>query len=247
MRWEDSGIFLSGRPHGETSVIADIFTREHGRTLGLVKGGRSKRIRPMLQTGNGLSVEWRARLEDQLGVYTVELVKATAARVLDDHLALLGITAVASLLQVLPERDPHPKLFDAVEFCLTQADMKRFVECIIRFELRLLDELGFGLDLTHCAATGRKDELIFVSPKSGQAVSREAGEPYRAKLLALPAFLKDEETADAAEHGEIADGLNLTGYFLGVHVFGGGEASLPLARQQFATAIYRLNRQSTHN
>ena len=111
MRWEDSGIFLSGRPHGETSVIADIFTREHGRTLGLVKGGRSKRIRPMLQTGNGLSVEWRARLEDQLGVYTVELVKATAARVLDDHLALLGITAVASLLQVLPGARPPSQAF----------------------------------------------------------------------------------------------------------------------------------------
>ena len=189
MRWADDGIFLSGRPHGETSVIANIFTRANGRTHGLVKGGRSRRIRPILQTGNGLTVEWRARLEDQLGVYTVELTEPTAARILDDKLALAGVNAVVALLQALPERDPHPKLFDAVNECLAQAGSAAFPASIARFELTLLDELGFGLDLSKCAATGSAENLIYVSPRSGQAVSRDAGEPYRDKLLPLPAFL----------------------------------------------------------
>ena len=122
MRWTDDGIFLLGRPHGETSVIADIFTRENGRARGLVKGGRSRRIRPILQTGNGLRVEWRARLDDQLGVYTAELTEATASRVLDDKLSLAGVTALAGLLQILPERDPHPRLFDAARTCLEAAN-----------------------------------------------------------------------------------------------------------------------------
>ncbi len=124
MRWADDGIFLLGRPHGETSVVADVFTRDYGRARGLVKGGRSRRIRPLLQTGNGLRVEWRARLDDQLGVYTVELTEATASRVLDDKLSLAGVTALAALLQILAERDPHPKLFDAAKVCLTRRDWK---------------------------------------------------------------------------------------------------------------------------
>src|SRR5271165_4216714 len=136
MRWTDDGIFLLGRPHGESSVIADIFTRENGRTRGLVKGGRSRRILPILQTGNGLKVEWRARLEDQLGVYTVELAEPTAARVLDDVLALAGVNAVVALLQVLPERDPHPKLFEAATRCLALAGVPAFPASITRFELR---------------------------------------------------------------------------------------------------------------
>src|SRR6516165_623173 len=144
MRWADDGIFLNGRPHGETGVIANIFTRNNGRAHGLVKGGRSRRIRPVLQTGNGLKVEWRARLDDQLGVYTIELTEATAARALDDRLALAGVNAVAALLQVLPERDPHPKLFGEADACLKAAGSAVFSVEIIRFELRFLEELGFG-------------------------------------------------------------------------------------------------------
>ncbi len=125
MRWADDGIFLTGRPHGETSVIANIFTRANGRTHGLVKGGRSRRIRPILQTGNGVKVEWRARLDDQLGVYTVELTEPTAARILDDKVALAGVNAIVALLQVLPERDPHPRLFDAVNDCLAHGGRRR--------------------------------------------------------------------------------------------------------------------------
>jgi DNA repair protein RecO (recombination protein O) len=240
MRWADDGIFLTGRPHGETSVIADIFTRANGRTHGLVKGGRSRRIRPILQTGNGLRVEWRARLEDQLGVYTVELTDPAAARILDDKLALAGMNAVAALLQVLPERDPHPKLFDAVNGCLAQAGGAAFPASIARFELTLLDELGFGLDLTKCAATGRADSLVYVSPRSGQAVSQDAGEPYRDKLLPLPAFLLEEGTASGLPAGrDVARGLAMTGYFLSTHVFAETGKAMPKAREDYARLIER--------
>jgi len=239
MRWADDGIFLSGRPYGETGVIANIFTRSNGRTHGLVKGGRSRRIRPVLQTGNGLKVEWRARLDDQLGVYTIELTEATAARALDDRLALAGVSAVSALLQILPERDPHPKLFGAAQACLGAAGSAAFPVRIIRFELRFLEELGFGLDLTKCVATGQRDGLAYVSPKSGQAVTWAAGEPYHERLLRLPGFLLDEkETAPPAER-DIIDGLTMTGYFLRRHVFAETGGKMPRAREDFAKFIER--------
>jgi DNA repair protein RecO (recombination protein O) len=239
MRWTDDGIFLAGRPHGETSVIANIFTRENGRALGLVKGGRSRRLRPLLQTGNCLRVEWRARLDDQLGVFTAELTGANAASVLDDRLALAGINTLAALLQILPERDPHPALFDAVMTCLELAGSQRFAAAIVRFELRLLDELGFGLDLKTCAATGRNDELVYVSPRSGQAVSREAGAPYRDKLLPLPAFLKHGSEIGEPAVNEIAEGLAMTSYFLCAHVFSEGSRPMPRAREDFERVLKR--------
>jgi DNA repair protein RecO (recombination protein O) len=239
MRWADDGIFLNGRPHGETSVIANIFTRSNGRTHGLVKGGRSRRIRPVLQTGNGLKVEWCARLDDQLGVYTIELTEATAARALDNRLALAGVSAVASLLQVLPERDPHPKLFREAETCLQAAGSAAFSAKIIRFELHFLEELGFGLDLTKCVATGKHQDLAYVSPKSGQAVTQAAGAPYHGRLLRLPGFLlEEEETASPAEC-DIVDGLTMTGYFLRRHVFAETGGKMPRAREDFARLIER--------
>ena len=239
MRWADDGIFLLGRPHGESSVIADIFTRENGRARGLVKGGRSRRIRPILQTGNGLKVEWRARLDDQLGVYTTELTEATASRVLDDKLSLAGVTALAGLLQILPERDPHPRLFDAARACLDAAGEPRFPVSLIWFELRFLDELGFGLNLTTCAATGRTDDLAYVSPKSGQAVSREAGEPYRDRLLALPAFLSRAQEADQPCHADLQSALAMTGHFLGAHVFAETGKPIPKAREEFTRLLHQ--------
>lgn len=239
MRWSGDGIFLSGRPHGETSVIADIFTRENGRTHGLVKGGRSRRIRPILQTGNELKVEWRARLDDQLGVYTVELATPTAARVLDDKLALAGVNAVASLLQILPERDPHPGLYRAAIECFASAGSAGFPAAIIRFELKFLDGLGFGLDLSKCAATGRSADLIYVSPKSGQAVTRTAGEPYRDKLLPLPGFLLTDLVSGSPDGQEVAQGLAMTGYFLNTYVFADIGGGMPRAREEFARLLER--------
>jgi len=239
MRWADDGIFLLGRPYGETSVIADIFTRGNGRTLGLVKGGRSRRIRPLLQTGNGLKVEWRARLDEQLGVYTVELSDAIAARILDDTIALAGVTALASLLQVLPERDPHPELFEAALNCLRVAGEDGFAASMVRFELRFLDELGFGLVLSKCAATGRADDLAYMSPKSGQAVTREAGEAYRDKLLPLPRFLTEAGRQELPSEDEIAAGFLMTGHFLSAHVFGESNRQMPKAREEFTRLLRR--------
>jgi DNA repair protein RecO (recombination protein O) len=239
MRWADDGIFLLGRPHGETSVIADVFTRANGRARGLVKGGRSRRIRPLLQTGNGLKVEWRARLDDQLGVYTVELAQATASRVLDDKLSLAGVTALAALLQVLPERDPHPRLFDAALACLNAAGQEDFPSALIHFELRFLDELGFGLVLTSCAATGRADDLAYVSPKSGQAVTRDAGEPYRDRLLPLPKFLTGARDAGPPSPGDIHAAFAMTGHFLGAHVFSEASKPIPKARDVFTRLLHR--------
>lgn len=236
MRWADDGIFLLGRPHGETSVVADVFTRDYGRARGLVKGGRSRRIRPLLQTGNGLRVEWRARLDDQLGVYTVELTEATASRAFDDKLSLAGVTALAALLQILPERDPHPKLFEAAKVCLTTAGLEEFPAALIRFELRFLDELGFGLDLSSCAATGRADNLAYVSPKSGRAVTRDAGEPYRHKLLPLPGFLT-AACEDPPGPGDIEAAFAMTGYFLGEHVFAQANKPIPKARDDFTRLL----------
>ncbi len=237
MRWVDDGIFLSGRPHGETSVIANIFTRANGRTPGLVKGGRSRRIRPILQTGNGLKAEWRARLDGQLGVYTVELTEPTAARILDDKIALAGVNAIVALLQVLPERDPHPRLFGALSGCLALAGSDAFPASVTRFELTLLDELGFGLDLSKCAATGRSEALIYVSPRSGQAVSQEAGEPYRDKLLPLPAFLLEGAGTSLPDGRDVVRGLALTGYFLNTHVFAETGKAMPRVREEFVRLI----------
>ena len=239
MRWADDGIFLSGRPHGETSVIANIFTRGNGRTHGLVKGGRSRRIRPILQTGNGLRVEWRARLDSQLGVYTAELAEATAARVLDDKLALAGVNAVAALLQILPERDPHPKLFDAAQACLALAGGAAFPASMVCFELTLLGELGFGLDLTKCAAAGTAGELAYVSPKSGRAVTRAAGEPFRDKLLPLPSFLVERLPCGPPTRRDVVDGLAMTGYFLNAHIFAETGRAMPKAGEEFAKFLMR--------
>jgi DNA repair protein RecO (recombination protein O) len=242
MRWADEAIMLAGRPHGETSVIAEMFTREHGRTLGLVKGGRSRRIRPLLQIGNVLKVEWRARLDDQLGVYTVELARASSSAVWDDAGALCALTALAALLQVLPERDPHPRLYDASTHYLEQAASPQFAAELARFELLLLDELGFGLELKSCVATGSTDELIYVSPKSGQAVSAEAGEPYKHRLLPLPRFLSEpmSRKAPEPEPEDIAAAFRLTGHFLEKCVFEPSGRPMPRARSEFVRRFEHL-------
>ncbi len=185
MRWADDGIFLSGRPHGETSVIANIFTRANGRTHGLVKGGRSRRLRPMLQTGNGVRVEWRARLEDQLGVYTVELTEPTAARILDDMIALAGVNAIVSLLQVLPERDPHPKLFDAAEPAAWHWQTRRLPRLDHPLRAEIAGRAWLRPRSFQMRRDGRTDDLVYVSPRSGQAVSRGCGRTVPEQTFAI--------------------------------------------------------------
>ncbi len=218
MEWTDDAIVLHVRPHGETSAVAELLSRGHGRYLGLVRGGRSRRLRPLLQTGNLLRAEWRARLAEHLGFFVLDLAEPFAAHALDDRLALAGIGTLTSLANLLPERDPHPALFDMALLMLRHLDEPElWPQLLVRWELLLLSELGFGLDLEVCAATGARDGLTYVSPKSGRAVSAEAGAPYAAQLLPLPAFLRSGN-ALAASRAEIADGLRLTGYFLERHV-----------------------------
>jgi DNA repair protein RecO (recombination protein O) len=238
MDWVDEGIFLSAKPLGETSAVAELLTLEHGRHLGLVRGGRSRRIRPVLQPGNLIRVTWRARLSEHLGGFNVEMMEAHGARVLDDAAALAAIGTLAGLVKLLPERDPHPELY-----ATTLHVLRSFPEpdvwpvLFVHWEFQLLQELGFGLDLGACVATGATEELIYVSPRSGRAVSRGAGEPYGDKLLALPAFLLDE-TAPIADD-DLAAGFALTGYFLQRDVLEPHGLKLPQARERLLDLLAR--------
>lgn len=238
MEWRDNGLIIGLRKHGETSVIVELMTRDHGRHLGIVKGGRSKRLQPVLQQGNSLDIVWRARLEEHLGLYQVEDSKTRAARLMGCGMALAGLGHVGDLLRLLPERDPHEGLYamaDALADHLDSADLAP--QLMVRFELQVLRELGFGLDMSECAATGARDDLIYVSPKSGRAVSRTAGEPWKDRLLSLPDFLLREFGArDAVSTDDLRHGFRLTGYFLERNVFGPRQLDLPDGRARFLAA-----------
>jgi DNA repair protein RecO (recombination protein O) len=226
MDFTDDAIVLSTRRHGEANAVLSALTREHGRHLGLVKGGASRRMRPGLEIGNLLKVTWRARLEEQLGQFTVEPVGVVSALLLDDPLRLAALaSAVAVADLVLPEREPHADVFDATALLSQRiaAGAAGWAADYVRWELALLAALGFGLDLARCAVTGASDDLAYVSPKSGRAVGRAAAQGYRDRLLALPRFLV---AADAApESGDILAGLRLTGFFLDRHVLHGPQVT----------------------
>lgn len=238
MDWSDEGIFLSAKPLGEANMVAEFLTRVHGRHLGLVRGGRSRRLRPLLQPGNLIRVTWRARLAEHLGGFNVELMEAHAARVLDDAQALSAISTLAGLARLLPERDPHPALYAAALGVLRSFDhAELWPALLVRWELQLLGDLGFGLDLTECAATGADVDLAYVSPRSGRAVSRDAGQPYCSKLLELPAFLLDDEAA--ASDADILSGLALTGHFLERDVLAPHGLVMPQARERLISLLGR--------
>jgi DNA repair protein RecO (recombination protein O) len=218
MEWRDEGVVLSVRRHGETSAIVELLTSQHGRSLGLVRGGRSRRQRPVLQPGNLVAAKWRARLEEHLGNFTVEAMQLDAGSIMQSPFRLAGLATLCGLAQLLPEREPHQRIYNAFRLVLESIeDDAVWPALLARWELGLLDELGFGLDLKSCAATGSNQELVYVSPKSGRAVSREAGEPYRDRLLRLPSFL---HAGGSASPADILDALKLTGYFLERHVLG---------------------------
>lgn len=239
MQWSDDAIVLGGRDHGETSVILELMTRHQGRHLGIVHGGRSRRVRPMLQAGNGVVATWRARTDEQLGHLSLEPAIARASRLMASPLALYGLGTLALHLRLLPERDPHPGLYEAACVLLDHLDEAALAPALfVRFEMMLLAELGYGLDLSTCAATGRSDDLAYVSPRSGRAVGREAGGPYDARLLRLPAFLtRDEPTAAGAD--EVAAGFLLTGFFLDAHVYGPQGRPVPEERARFVAEAGR--------
>src|SRR6476661_3555024 len=237
MEWIDDGIVLGVRRHGESSAIVELLTRAHGRHLGLVRGGSSKRMRPLLQPGNSVRAVWRARLDEHLGYYQIEGTRLRAATVLASSHAVYGVTHLASLARLLPERDPHQDIYEMLDRTLDDFDdIGDAAAHLIKFELAMLAELGFGLYLETCAATGDTSELIYVSPKSGRAVSRQAGEPWRDKLLRLPPFLGDTDRADPSLQ-DIADGFALTGHFLLQRVLEPRGEGFAEARDSFVAAV----------
>ncbi|HVT54633.1 MAG TPA: DNA repair protein RecO [Xanthobacteraceae bacterium] len=237
MEWTDEGIVLGVRRHGEAHTLAELMTARHGRHLGLVRGGISSKLRPILQPGNGVRAVWRARLDQHLGAFTIEGTHFRADRLMLSATASYGIQTIAALVRLLPERDPHRDIYDAlVEIADQLHEPDTAAALIVRFELMLLAELGFGLDLSECAGNGTSEELVYVSPKSGRAISREAGEPWKDQLLALPAFLLQDCGHSAAD---ITAGFTLTGFFLARHVFEPRGIEMPEARAALIATVAR--------
>ena len=237
MNWTDEGIILSVRPHGETAAIVEVLSRQHGRYLGLVHGGRSRRLRPVLQIGNHVEASWRARLSEQLGHFTIEPRRSYAGSVLNDPPALMALNWLTTLARLLPERQPHPSLFEVTLFVLSFIeDIEVWPALLVRWEVALLAELGFGLDLSTCAASGSNDNLAYVSPRTGRAVSASAGEPYRDKLLRLPPFLATARAAGVTGE-DIRDGFRLTAHFLEHRIYSERGEDVPDVRRRLPDAI----------
>lgn len=236
MEWTDEGMIVGVRPHGESAAIVEVLTREHGRHAGVVHGGASRKKAPILQPGNQVEVEWRARLEEHLGSYRVELLQSRTT-LLSDRRALAALSAMCGLVCfAMPERMDLRTVYDDTQALVgaLQNDVPGWDRLYALWELHLLEALGYGLDLRRCAATGGTEDLIWVSPNSGRAVSRDAGQPYADRLLPLPGFLRGQEEGDAL------DALTTTGYFLEHWVAPAlGDRPLPGARARLIGALRR--------
>ncbi len=239
IEWSDEGAILATRPFGETSVIVELFSATHGRHAGVVRGGTSRKIAPTLQPGAQVSATWKARLDSHLGSFTIEPVRSRAAAAMADRLALAGLNAVCAILShVLPEREAHAPLYDrtiALLDLLGQAEV--WPLAYLRWEQALLDEMGFGMDLSQCAVHGVNEELIYVSPKSGRAVSRTAAGEWADRLLPLPPVLAGQGDASNAE---IVTALGTTGYFIEHRLIKSlGDRPMPVARGRLIDSISR--------
>ncbi|MBS0123743.1 DNA repair protein RecO [Thetidibacter halocola] len=240
MDWRDTGILLSARPHAETSAILEVFTPAHGRHMGVLRGGASRKQAANLQPGTQLDLTWRARLEDHIGAFTVEPQRSRAAVVLADRLALAGMNAVIALLRFcLPEREPHPALYRRSEALLDlMGQGELWPLAYLRWELALLEEMGFGLDLTACAVTGATEGLVYVSPRTGRAVTAEGAGEYADRLLPLPPVLRGE---DPESDADIARALGTTGWFLEHRMAQAlRDKALPAARAAYVDRLMRL-------
>jgi DNA repair protein RecO (recombination protein O) len=240
IEWRDEGALLKVRKHGETSAIIEVFTTRHGRAAGVVRGGTSRKIAPLLQPGAQLDVTWKARLEDHLGSFTVEPVRSRTAQVMTDRLALAGLNAVTGLLAfVLPERAEYPALYNRTIQLLDllgQTDV--WPLAYLQWEIALLEDMGFGLDLSACVVRGVNEDLCYVSPRTGRAVSREAAGQWADKLLPLPPILLGKGAGDVTE---TLQALRTTGYFLANHLAPSlGDRALPEARQRLVDTLSRL-------
>lgn len=239
MDWRDQGVLVSARKHGETSAIIEVLTPEHGLHAGIVRGGTSRKIAPSLQPGAQLDVAWKARLEEHLGSFTIEPIRSRAALIMGDRLALAGLNAICGLLSfAVPERDPHPDLYErTVQLLDLLGRTDAWPLAYLRWEMALLDELGFGLDLSECAVTGQHTDLIYVSPKSGRAVSRGGAGDWADRLLPLPPIMLGIGEAPDAE---IIQSLHTTGYFLTNRLAKSlGDRPVPAARQRLIDVLLR--------
>lgn len=240
VEWADEGIVTGVRRHGESGAIVELLTRTRGRHLGLVRGGASRRMAPLLQPGNTLHAVWRARIEGQLGTLQVEPLALRADALMRFPHAAYGVSHIASLVRLLPERDPHPSLYGVCGAVLDALETPRAAAVLLaRFEIVMLGELGFGLELERCAATGSRDDLAYVSPRTGRAVSRMAGAPLAAKLLPLPTFLI--ATQIVPTRNELEQAFRMSGYFLNRHVMEPRGIALSDARAAFISALSRLD------
>ena len=228
MQWSGEGFIIGIRRHGETSVIVETMTPGHGRHLGLVRGGRSRRHAAALQVGNSVYLDWRARLAEHLGTFTIELQKARAADLIASRRRLYVAQLVCAHLRLLPERNPHRQLYlYALEILDADGPLCELAQMISLLELKLLDELGFGLDMASCALSGATSGLTHISPKTGRAVTSEAGAPYLGRLLKLPPyFMKSGRGSEQ----DVLDGLQLTGHFLHLHIWDPRQIDVPPVR-----------------
>lgn len=235
MKWNDDAVLLSAKPFGENGLLVTLLTAQNGRHGGFVPGGQSRRNRALWQSGNHLAVEWKARLADQLGSIKAELLRAHAPRWLDDPSRLAALSSACAMSELcLPDHVPNPQAFAGLLALLDGLTQDHWGGLYVHWELGLLATLGFGLDLARCAVSGGSDDLAFVSPRSGRAVSRAAAGPYRDRLLLLPQFLLQGGVADSAD---LAAGLALTGYFLERHVLAPQNRSLPAARSRLVDRL----------
>ncbi|MGJ8528791.1 DNA repair protein RecO [Maritalea sp.] len=236
MEWRDEGLILGTRKHGENAVIVEAMTVEHGRHMGLVRGGRSRRFAALLQAGNSVELSWRARLENHLGSYTVEALSLRAAALMQTRERLSLSQLICEHLRALPERDPHPRLLaEATAMHDIEASGYILGSALAKFEMRLLNELGFGIDIKSCALTGEETGLAYISPKTGRAVTHEAAQPYLSKLMKLPSLFGG--ILELSEKAELEAAFALTEHFLNMHIWSPRQLSPPSMRQRLIKTL----------
>ena len=241
MDWQDEALVMGTRRQGETSVILEVMTAGHGRHLGVVRGGRSRKLQPVLQSGNSLIVSWRARLEEQLGTFLIEPVTLRAAHLMTSEAALQGVSHLGHLLRLLPEREAFSGIYAlALLICQRLAGEDHAAPLMAVLELALLRELGFGLDLSACALTGAREHLAFVSPRTGRAVTLSAGQPWANRLLRLPDFMARTQAlgeAGVVSSDELLDAFKLTAHFLDQNIYAPRGQEVPLARRRYVALV----------
>ena len=236
--WSDTALILSARPHGENAAVVSVLTEERGRQAGLVRGGQSRSMRGVLQPGNMVSITWRARLEEHLGSMTAEMITAHAALIMDDQLRLAGLASVCAIVEgALPEREPCPGVHAATSALISmisEDDHALWLAGLVRWEVAMLEIAGYALDLSRCGVTGERQGLVYVSPRTGVAVTRAGAGIHAPRLLPLPSFLggEDDRNEEKTVEHDLLDGMELTRHFLERKVFGLHHQPLPQPRQR---------------